>query len=209
MHAYSSLPLPTRTRTPPKLTTTPHKLRARPHTPILRGPRTRRTAPPSPPPRSLGIARRQPASASENVEDVCQADHTAESTTDVGAGDLRSRDRGSNIRERSHRCLCLAACARPRGRGDVRIGVLHAERILGVVCRARARRDAGRGRRGWGLGDPHAVGAGGDEFGDGVGEGAVGADVEDWVGVFAVLDAALGEDDGDEVDAGGGEEGDG
>ena len=33
--------------------------------------------------------------------------------------------------------------------------------------------------------------------------------MEDGVGVFAVLDAALGEDDGDEVDAGLGEEGDG
>lgn len=91
----------------------------------------------------------------------------------------------------------------------MRVGVLHAEWILGVVSRARARRDAGRGRRGRGLGDPHAVGAGGDEFGDGVGEGAVGGDVEDRVGVFAVLHAAFGEDDGDEVDAGGGEEGDG
>ena len=45
---------------------------------------------------------------------------------------------------------------------------------------------------------------GGAEFRDGVGEGTEGRDVEDWVGVFAVLDAALGEDYADEVDAGGG-----
>ncbi len=46
------------------------------------------------------------------------------------------------------------------------------------------------------------VGFGCDKFGDGVREGGVGADVEDGVGVFAVVHAAGGEDDGNEVDAG-------
>jgi transcriptional regulator len=39
-----------------------------------------------------------------------------------------------------------------------------------------------------------------------VGECAVGVDVEDGERVFAVVDAAFREDDGDEVDAGGSEE---
>ena len=51
------------------------------------------------------------------------------------------------------------------------------------------------------------VRAGGDELGDSVGEGGEGVDVEDGEGVLAVGDAAVGEDDGDEVDAGGAEEG--
>jgi hypothetical protein len=42
-----------------------------------------------------------------------------------------------------------------------------------------------------------------------VGECAVGVYVEDGKGVLAVVYAALGEDDGDEVDAGGAEEGQG
>jgi hypothetical protein len=45
------------------------------------------------------------------------------------------------------------------------------------------------------------VGARGDEFGDGVCERGVGVDVEDGEGVFAVVDAAFGQDDGYEVDA--------
>lgn len=48
----------------------------------------------------------------------------------------------------------------------------------------------------------------GTEFGYGVGQCAEEGDIEDGVGVFAVLDAAFGEDDGDEVDAAGREEGD-
>ena len=63
--------------------------------------------------------------------------------------------------------------------------------------------------RGWGLGDPHALGGGGDEFRDGVGEGGGGVDVEDRDGVLAVVCAALHEDNGDEVGAGGLEEGKG
>lgn len=46
------------------------------------------------------------------------------------------------------------------------------------------------------------MGFGCDKFGDSVREGGVGADVEDGVGVFAVVHAAGGEDDGNEVDAG-------
>jgi hypothetical protein len=53
------------------------------------------------------------------------------------------------------------------------------------------------------------VGAGRDELCDRVGECAVGVYVEDGKGVLAVVYAALGEDDGDEVDAGGAEEGQG
>ncbi len=50
--------------------------------------------------------------------------------------------------------------------------------------------------------DPDSVRFCSDEFGDGVGERGVGIDVEDWVGIFAVIHAAVGQDDGDEVDAG-------
>lgn len=39
-----------------------------------------------------------------------------------------------------------------------------------------------------------------------MGEGAVGIDVENWKRVFAVVHAAFGEDDRNEVDAGGSEE---
>lgn len=42
----------------------------------------------------------------------------------------------------------------------------------------------------------------GDEFGDGVGKGGVRVDVKNREGVFAIVHAASGEDDGDEVDAG-------
>lgn len=45
------------------------------------------------------------------------------------------------------------------------------------------------------------------ELGDGVGEGLVRVDVEDWDGVAALFHATLGEDDGDEVHAGRLEEG--
>ena len=76
-----------------------------------------------------------------------------------------------------------------------------------VVRGSWARRHAGGGRRC--VDNPHAVRAGGAELGDGVSEGGEGRDVEDGVGVFAVFDAAFREDDGDEVDAGLGEEGDG
>ncbi len=53
------------------------------------------------------------------------------------------------------------------------------------------------------------MGFGCDEFGYCVCEGGVGADVEDGVGIFAVVHAAGREDDGDEVDAGVFEEGGG
>lgn len=43
---------------------------------------------------------------------------------------------------------------------------------------------------------------GGDEFSNCMREGAEGRDVEDWVGVFPINDAAFGEDDGDKMDAG-------
>ena len=70
-----------------------------------------------------------------------------------------------------------------------------------------AERSGGRGGGGSGarsgiIHDPDSVRFCGDEFGDGVGEGRVGVYVEDWVGVFAVVHAAIGENDGDEVDAG-------
>lgn len=39
-----------------------------------------------------------------------------------------------------------------------------------------------------------------------MGECGEGVDVEDWVGVFAVVDATFGEDDADEMDAGTAEE---
>jgi hypothetical protein len=59
--------------------------------------------------------------------------------------------------------------------------------------------EAGTGRDGAGgrraVDDPHAVGAGCDEFRDGVGEGADGRHVEDGVRVLAVVQAAFGEDD--------------
>lgn len=67
-------------------------------------------------------------------------------------------------------------------------------------CRAGTRRH--RSRRRWRLDDPHAVRTCRAELRDGVREGAEGIYVEDGIGVFAVLDAAFGEDDGDEVDAG-------
>jgi hypothetical protein len=51
------------------------------------------------------------------------------------------------------------------------------------------------------------MGAGGDEFGDGMGEGGERIYVEDGERVFAIVDAAFGKDDGNEVDAGGAEEG--
>lgn len=62
-----------------------------------------------------------------------------------------------------------------------------------------------RGLREWRGDEP--VGFGCDEFGDCVREGGVGADMKDGVGVFAVVHAAGGECDGDEVDAGVFEEG--
>lgn len=62
---------------------------------------------------------------------------------------------------------------------------------------------------GWGLGNPHALGGSRDEFSDGVGEGGGGMDIEDGDRVLAVVCAALHEDDGDEVGAGGLEEGEG
>ena len=79
------------------------------------------------------------------------------------------------------------------------VGALQAEG-RDLVGDARTRGHAGGG--GGGVDDPHAVGAGGAEFGDGVGEGAEEGDVEDGVGVLAVRYAAFGEDDADEVDAG-------
>lgn len=45
------------------------------------------------------------------------------------------------------------------------------------------------------------MGAGGDEFGDGVGESRVRVDVEDGDGVAALFHATFGEDDGDKVHA--------
>lgn len=48
--------------------------------------------------------------------------------------------------------------------------------------------------------------AGRDEFGYGVRECAKGVHVEDGEGVLAIVYAALGEDDGEEVDTGGAEE---
>jgi hypothetical protein len=53
------------------------------------------------------------------------------------------------------------------------------------------------------------VGAGGDEFGDGMGEGGVGVYVKDREGVFAVIHAAFAEDDAYEMNARGAEEGQG
>lgn len=63
--------------------------------------------------------------------------------------------------------------------------------------------------RGGGLGNPHALGGSCDEFSDGVGEGGGGMDMEDGDRVLAVVCAALHEDDGYEVGAGGLEEGEG
>ena len=63
-----------------------------------------------------------------------------------------------------------------------------------------ARGDAGGGRGR--VDDPESVGASGAELRDSVRQGAEGRDMEDGIGVFAVLHAAFGEDDGDEVDAG-------
>lgn len=48
-----------------------------------------------------------------------------------------------------------------------------------------------------------------DQFGDSMAECGLLSDVENWVGVFAVVDAAVVEDYGEEVEAGGFEEGDG
>ena len=72
---------------------------------------------------------------------------------------------------------------------------------------ARAGRDGACGR--WAVDDPHAVGPCCDEFCNGVGESADGRHVEDGVRVLAVVQAALREDDRDEVDARIGEEWDG
>ena len=63
-------------------------------------------------------------------------------------------------------------------------------------------RGGGSGAGGGVVDDPHSVGSRGDELGNGVGQGRVRVDVEDWVGILAVVHAARGEDDGDEVDAG-------
>lgn len=46
------------------------------------------------------------------------------------------------------------------------------------------------------------MGSGGNEFGDGVSESGVRADVENGKGVFAVIHTTIGENDGNEVDAG-------
>lgn len=46
------------------------------------------------------------------------------------------------------------------------------------------------------------MGLGSNQFGDRVREGGVGIDVKDGVGVLAVVHAACGENDGDEVYAG-------
>lgn len=53
------------------------------------------------------------------------------------------------------------------------------------------------------------MGAGCDEFGDCVREGGVGVHVEDGERVAALVHAAFGKDDADEVNAGGAEEGEG
>jgi len=71
-------------------------------------------------------------------------------------------------------------------------------------CR-RCRRSGRRVR----VGDPHAMGASCYELRYCVRKCAVRGDVEDGEGVFAVLHAALVEDDGYEVDAAGVEEGEG
>lgn len=63
---------------------------------------------------------------------------------------------------------------------------------------------AGRG----GVDDPHAVGACGAEFCDGVGEGTDWVHVEYGVGVLSVVEAAFGEDNRDEMNAAGAEKGD-
>ncbi len=57
--------------------------------------------------------------------------------------------------------------------------------------------------------DPHAMGTGCDEFGDGVSEGAGGIHVEDWDGVLPIVHTAFGEYDGDEMYARGAKEGKG
>ena len=101
----------------------------------------------------------------------------------TGQLQVERRDRGGN-----------GVCGAGQGIGRWHDGAGSEERR----GRARAR---GRGR----LDDPHPVTAGGDELGDSVGERGPRVDVEDWVAVFAVADAALGEDDGDEMDARGAE----
>lgn len=62
---------------------------------------------------------------------------------------------------------------------------------------------AGRDRASWGRGIdyPHAVGAGGAKLSDGVRQCADGCNMEDWVRILTVVQASLGQDDGDEVDA--------
>lgn len=64
---------------------------------------------------------------------------------------------------------------------------------MGCGLEAGAGRDGAGG--GWAVDYPHAVGAGCDEFRDGVCEGADGRHVEDWIRVLAVVQAAFGEDD--------------
>lgn len=86
-----------------------------------------------------------------------------------------------------------------RRTGSERVG----RRDEGGGCESGGGR-AGGGGRGL-VDDPHAMGAGGDELCDGVGERAEGVDVEDGIGIGTIVDAALGKDDGDEVDAGGAE----
>ena len=116
---------------------------------------------------------------------------------------MRGRDDLSRVR----RWICTIDC---RGRGD---GGWGGSQGGGGDCR-RVRggmreggRGRGRGRRAaahWagGLRDPHAVGFCGDELGNGVGECAAWCDVEDGKGVFTLVHAASGENNGDKVDAG-------
>lgn len=48
---------------------------------------------------------------------------------------------------------------------------------------------------------PHAVGAGGAKLSDCVRQCADGRNMEDWVRILTVVQASLGQNDGDEVDA--------
>nr|POE93285.1 hypothetical protein CFP56_19297 [Quercus suber] len=145
--------------------------------PLQVGARAAGAAAPAPAPHLLGIPGRQAADAGQEVEHVRQADDAREPTGHAGPRQLRGADADARVCARVRRAqgglVADGAVAGVRLGGGRRGEGRH--RVAAVDAGARGHA-AGRGG---GVDDPHAVGAGGAEFGDGVREGAEGGDVED------------------------------
>lgn len=154
-------------------------------------PYRRRAAPPASLPCLIRILWAEPRRSGIEVEHVGQADHAAESTTQRSTGKTCSTDIGRRVSRRVRWPRRRLSRAREGGVLDHGCGI-HGRHAWGW------RHGRGRRRR---IDDPHAVRAGSDEFRDGVREGVERSDMEDGEGIFAVIHATLGKDNGDEMNA--------